>query len=125
MKRLFITAALFLFAWAAKPAAAVSCSTYSSQVVFGNYSGGVINVTATITVQCDTAGTAFQIGLNAGNTGGATITNRMMFGGTGGANTLGYQLFSNASRTARSALTTRLWQRNFSDRAPRCPEKRA
>lgn len=100
MKRLCILTVLFILAWAAKPAAAVSCSTYASQVVFGNYSGSVINVTATITVQCDTAGTAFQIGLNQGGTSGATITNRMMFGGTGGSNTLGYKLFSNASHTA-------------------------
>jgi spore coat protein U-like protein len=99
MKRYLMIAALFLLAWAAKPAAAVSCSTYSNQVVFGNYSGSLINVAATITVQCDTAGTAFQIGLSAGNAPGATITNRMMYGGTGGTNTLGYQLFSNASHT--------------------------
>jgi spore coat protein U-like protein len=100
MRRWCILAVLFLLAWAAKPAAAVSCSTYSSQVVFGNYSGGIINVTATITVQCDTAGTAFQIGISQGTTPGATITNRMMYGGTGGTNTLGYQLFSNASYTS-------------------------
>jgi spore coat protein U-like protein len=99
MKRHLMIALLFLLAWAAKPAIAVSCSTYSSQVVFGNYSGGVIDVTATVTVQCDTAGTAVQIALNQGTTTGASITNRMMYGGTGGTNTLGYQLFSNASRT--------------------------
>jgi spore coat protein U-like protein len=99
MKRYLAIVALFLLAWAAKPASAASCSTYSSQVVFGNYSGSLIDVTATVTVQCDTAGTPFQIGLNAGITPGATITNRMMYGGTGGTNSLGYQLFSNASRT--------------------------
>jgi spore coat protein U-like protein len=99
MKRICLIAVLLLLACAAKPAAAVSCSTYSTQVVFGNYSGGIVDVTATITVQCDTAGTGVQIALNAGTTGGATITNRMMFGGTGGTNTLGYQLFSNASNT--------------------------
>jgi spore coat protein U-like protein len=92
-------AVLFLLACALKPASAASCTAYSSSVVFGNYSGSVVGVTATITVTCDTAGTPFQIGLNAGNGPGATITNRMMFGGTGGSNTLGYQLFNNASRT--------------------------
>lgn len=100
MKRLFMIALLFLAAWASKPAAAASCSTYSTQVVFGNYSGSLIDVTATITVQCDTAGTPFQIGLNPGIAPGGTITNRMMYGGTGGTNTLGYQLFSNASHTS-------------------------
>jgi spore coat protein U-like protein len=99
MKRLCIIAALLLFACAVKPASAANCTAYASSVVFGNYTGSLIDVTATITVTCDTAGTAFQIGLNAGNGPGATITNRMMFGGTGGSNTLGYQLFNNASRT--------------------------
>jgi spore coat protein U-like protein len=94
-----IAAVCALFACGVKHAAAVSCSTYSNQVSFGNYSGGNIDVTATITVQCDTAGTAFQIGLNAGTTSGATTTNRMMFGGSGGSNKLGYQLFRDAART--------------------------
>src|SRR5215471_16491911 len=94
-----IVALFVLFACGVKQAAAVSCSTYSNQVAFGNYSGSVINVTATITVQCDTAGTAFQIGLNAGTTPGSTTTNRMMYGGTGGTNKLGYQLFRDAART--------------------------
>jgi spore coat protein U-like protein len=99
MKRHLMIVALFVLFACVKQAAAVSCSTYSNQVTFGNYSGGNIDVTATITVQCDTAGTAFQIGLNAGTTPGATITNRLMYGGTGGTNKLGYQLFRDAART--------------------------
>lgn len=100
MTRRFPIAALFLFlACGLRQAAAVSCYGSATSVVFGNYSGTTLDVTGTLTVSCDTAGTAYQVGLNAGNTGGATITNRMMFGGNGGSNTLGYQLFSNASRT--------------------------
>ena len=100
MTRRFIIVAFFvLFACGVKQAAAASCSAYSSSVAFGNYSGGTVDVTATFTVQCNTAGTAYQIGFNAGNTSGATITNRMMYGGTGGTNTLGYRLFSDAART--------------------------
>jgi spore coat protein U-like protein len=91
--------ALFFLAWASKPASAASCSTWADSLVFGNYSGGQIDVTGAIKFRCDTAGTPFQVGLNAGIAPGATITNRMMYGGTGGSNTLGYQLFSNASRT--------------------------
>jgi spore coat protein U-like protein len=79
-------------------AAAASCSAYASGIAFGKYGGTTLDVTGTITVTC-TSGTAYHIGLNAGSTSGATITNRLMFGGTGGQNTLGYQLFSDAART--------------------------
>jgi spore coat protein U-like protein len=91
-------ALLFVVAAGVKPAAAASCSLSGSSIVFGNYSGGTIDVTGTLMVFC-TSGTAFHIGLNAGNTSGATITNRLMFGGNGGQNTLGYQLFNDAART--------------------------
>lgn len=99
MMRCLMIVAFFLLTGAVKPAVAASCSAYASGIVFGNYSGSTVDVTATITVSCDTVGTAYQIGLNAGNAPGATLTNRMMFGGNGGTNTLGYQLFSNASHT--------------------------
>src|SRR3954463_11511373 len=98
MTRQCIIGVLLLVASVATPAAAASCSAYASSLVFGNYSGSQIDVTGTITVTC-TSGTTFHIGLNAGNTPGATITNRLMFGGQGGQNTLEYQLFSNAART--------------------------
>lgn len=91
-------AIMFLAALGALSAAAQSCSSYASSLVFGTYSGSVVDVTGTITVTC-TAGTAYQIGFNAGNTPGSTITNRQMFGGEGGQNKLNYQLFSNAART--------------------------
>lgn len=91
-------ALLVLAASAAKPAVAATCSAYASSIVFGNYTGGDVDVVGTITVTC-TSGTAYSIGLNAGNTAGATITNRQMFGGQGGQNTLGYQLFSDAAYT--------------------------
>lgn len=98
MNRRPMIAVLLLTAWTAKPIAAQSCSAYASSLVFGTYSGTVVNVTGTVTVTC-TVGTPYHIGLNAGNTPGATITNRLMFGGNGGQNKLGYQLFNNASRT--------------------------
>jgi spore coat protein U-like protein len=91
-------ALLCLVASAAKPTTAASCSAYASGIVFGTTSGNRVDVTGTITVTC-TNGTPYNIGLNAGNTPGATIDNREMFGGSGGQNTLGYQLFSDAART--------------------------
>jgi spore coat protein U-like protein len=98
MTRRFALVALFLVAAAARPAAAASCTAFASSLVFGDYAGSTLDVTGTITVTC-TSGTPYRIGLNAGNTPGATVTNRLMFGGTGGQNTLGYQLFSDAART--------------------------
>jgi spore coat protein U-like protein len=97
MTRRYIIAMLFLAASAARPAAA-SCSAYPSGIVFGLYSGAGVDVTGTVTVTC-TSGTAYHIGLNAGNTPGATITNRLMFGGNGGQNTLRYGLFNDAAYT--------------------------
>ncbi len=98
MMRRWWIAVLCLAALSVKPALAASCTSYASGIVFGNYSGGRVDITGTVTVTC-TNGTAYQIGLNAGSTPGATIINRMMFGGNGGQNTLGYQLFSDAART--------------------------
>jgi spore coat protein U-like protein len=99
MNRRFLIALFLFLGCSLRHAAAVSCNSYASGIAFGNYSGGNIDITGTITVTCDTAGTAYQIAFNAGNTSGATITSRMMFGGSGGSNKLGYQLFNNASRT--------------------------
>ena len=89
---------LFLIAFAVRPAVATSCSAYASSLVFGLYSGGEIDVTGSVTVTCPN-GTPYHIGLNAGNTPGATIFNRLMFGGNGGQNTLRYELFSDAAYT--------------------------
>jgi spore coat protein U-like protein len=96
LERRWVILALFLFASAAKPMVAQSCSAYASGIAFGTYTGATLDVVGTITVTCS-SGTAYNIGLNAGNTPGATITNRMMFGGQGGQTTLGYQLFSDAA----------------------------
>jgi spore coat protein U-like protein len=93
-----MSAAVLLAASAEIPAAAQSCYGYSASIVFSNYSGSTVDVTGSVTVNC-TSGTVYHIGLNAGNTPGSTITNRRMFGGNGGQNYLGYQLFSDAART--------------------------
>jgi spore coat protein U domain-containing protein, fimbrial subunit CupE1/2/3/6 len=69
----------------------------ASTLSFGSQGVLTANVdqTSTIQVQC-TNTTPFNIGLNAGTGTGATVTNRKM---TGGANTIGYALYSNSGRT--------------------------
>jgi spore coat protein U-like protein len=71
--------------------------TSTSNVAFGT--SGVITspltATGSVVVQC-TNTTPFNVGLNAGNGTGATITNRLM---SSGASTLPYQLFRDAGRT--------------------------
>ena len=107
MMRRLALATLFLLVCCVRPAAAATavCSAYASSIVFGNYSGTVVDVTGTVTVTC-TSGTTYSIGLNAGNTPGATVTNRLMYGGAGGQSTLGYQLFSNASHSSNWGNTS-------------------
>jgi spore coat protein U-like protein len=98
MMRLCTIVVMLLAASLVRPAAAASCSAYGSGIAFGEYVGATADITGTITVTC-TSGTAYNIGLNAGNTPGATIVTRKMSGGTGGQNALLYQLFSDAART--------------------------
>jgi spore coat protein U-like protein len=72
-----------------------TCTITTSAVAFGAYTGSEINATGSVTANC-VNGTAWTIGLGAGNGTGATVSNRKM---TSGANTLGYALYSDAGRT--------------------------
>ena len=74
---------------------AATCTISTSAVAFGAYAGTEVDATGTVTANCIN-GTAWTIGLGAGNGTGATTSNRKM---TAGANTLGYALFSDAGRT--------------------------
>ena len=96
MTRRCMIAMLILLAAAVRPAAAGSCSGYASTISFPDYHSSTVDITGSVTVTCS-SGTSYHIGLNAGITPGATINNRLMFGGDGGQNTLGYQLFSDAA----------------------------
>jgi len=73
-----------------------TCTISATPVAFGAYSGSITDATGTVTANCIT-GTAWTIALGAGTGTGATTTLRKM---TSGANTLGYQLFSDSGRTA-------------------------
>jgi spore coat protein U-like protein len=75
---------------------AASCSIINpGTLAFGAYTGSQIDVTATIAVTCVNL-TPYNVGLNAGNGVGATISVRKL---TSGGNTLNYSMFRDAGRT--------------------------
>ncbi len=75
---------------------AASCTITANPLAFGNYAGLVLNSTTTILVTCSKS-TTYNVGLNAGTSTGATVTNRSM---TGPASTLlNYKLFRNSAMT--------------------------
>lgn len=94
MIRRFFLLVWIMLAGCACQVFADSCTiTSTAPIVFGSMSGAAIRVTGTITFQCS-QGSAFSIGLSAGTTSGATVTDRRM---SGAGTTLGYSLFSDAS----------------------------
>jgi spore coat protein U-like protein len=76
---------------------ATNCLVSAVALAFGTYAqgGGAVDQTSAISVRCSN-GTPFNVGLNAGATGGATVTTRAMLNGT---NQLAYSLFSDSGRT--------------------------
>lgn len=75
-----------------------ACVVTATNLVFGLYdptTSTPVDAVSAITVTC-TPGTVFSVGLNAGTTPGATITNRQM---ASGSERLGYGLFQDAARS--------------------------
>ena len=72
------------------------CTISASTLAFGTYAGWLINASSVLTVTCINT-TAFNIGLNAGTSTGATVTTRKMTGPTSA--TLSYKLFRDSART--------------------------
>jgi spore coat protein U domain-containing protein, fimbrial subunit CupE1/2/3/6 len=75
-----------------------SCAITSSPTLNFGATGVIsanIDQTSTLQIQC-TNTTPYNIGLNAGTSGGATVTTRKM---TNGGATVSYSLFSDAGRT--------------------------
>jgi spore coat protein U-like protein len=102
MKRLMIFLILLLLCGARL--GAQNCQLGSiQQVSFMTYSGATVQTTGSIGVTC-TSGTAYNIELSAGYSGSAT--NREMYCSNCTPQTLGYQLFSNASYTVNWGNTT-------------------
>lgn len=81
---------------------AASCQISATTLAFGNYSGLLINATSTLSVTC-TSGTAYNIGLNAGTSTGATVTTRKMTGPSSA--TLQYAMFRNSGHTLNWGVT--------------------
>jgi spore coat protein U-like protein len=82
-----------------------TCSVSATGMGFGTYAGAVINSTSTVTVTC-TNTTPYNVGLDAGLSGG-TVTTRKMKGT--GTNVLSYSLFSDTGRTINWGNTTGSW----------------
>jgi spore coat protein U-like protein len=83
---------------------AATCSISANPLGFGAYTGVVNNATTTLSVYC-TNTTPYNVGLDAGLSGG-TVTTRAMKSGT---NTLAYWLYSNAGMTTNWGNTTGSW----------------
>ena len=73
-----------------------TCTLTATNLNFGNYSGVQLDGTSTLTATCAT-GAAYTIGLNAGVSAGATVSNRAMTGPAGAK--LSYGLFQDSART--------------------------
>jgi spore coat protein U-like protein len=76
---------------------ASGCGITANNLNFGNYSGAQLTATTTISVGCS-GNTPYNVGLNQGTWGGASVTTREMTG-PGGAG-LGYALYRNSGYSA-------------------------
>ncbi|MDR5728946.1 MAG: spore coat U domain-containing protein [Terriglobia bacterium] len=76
---------------------ATNCLVSANPLNFGTYTQGAGNLfqSSTINVNCS-KGVAFNVGLNAGATSGATVTTRAMLNGT---NQLDYDLFQDSGHS--------------------------
>lgn len=84
-----------------------TCIVSASAMAFGTYIPTAASTsTSTVTVTC-TNTTPYNVGLNAGTTTGASVTNRMM-AGSGGA-TLNYQLTQDSAHSTNWGNTTGSW----------------
>lgn len=73
-----------------------TCTVSATNLAFGVYTGVQGTGTTAISVSC-TNTTAYQVGLNAGTTSGATVTTRQMAGPSSAV--LSYALYRDAART--------------------------
>ena len=80
-----------------------NCTLSATALAFGNYTGAVLNGTSTKTTNC-TRTTSYTIGLSAGTSSGATVTNRLLTGPGGGQ--MSYTLFSDSNRTLNWGSTS-------------------
>jgi len=74
-----------------------SCAVAANNLQFGSYAGAAIDATTSLSLTC-TSTTAYNIGLSAGTSGGATVSSRAMTGP--GTDTLSYQIFQDSAHSA-------------------------
>jgi spore coat protein U-like protein len=74
------------------------CSVSAAPLAFGSYTpgAGAVAGSTTITLRCSN-GALYAIGLNVGNTSGASYGTRLL---ANGANTLQYNLYTSSARTS-------------------------
>lgn len=84
-----------------------SCSISPNALSFGTYAGSQIQQTTTISVTC-TNTTPYTVGLNAGTTSGATVTNRLMSDGNG--HTLAYALYQDSGYSTNWGNSSGSWE---------------
>jgi len=75
-----------------------TCTIAATNLAFGIYTGTVLPATSTVTINCN-GGTLYNVGLDAGQSGG-TVTTRKMKGQFTTTNVLGYGLWTNTGHTA-------------------------
>jgi len=78
-----------------------ACQIAAKGVSFGTYAGKQLDVQSTISINC-TLSTDWNIGLDAGQAPGATVSMRKLLGGTSAMN---YALFSDSAETVNWGQT--------------------
>ena len=79
-----------------------NCTVATNPLAFGNYSSAVVNATTTVGVTC-TNTTPYNVGLDAGQSSGATVSTRKM---TNGAQTLAYALYQDSGHSTNWGNTS-------------------
>jgi spore coat protein U-like protein len=83
-----------------------NCSIAANALSFGTYGGTLLKANSTISVTC-TNTTPYSVGLNAGSTSGASVSNRLMSGSSSA--TLQYALYSNSGYTTNWGNASGSW----------------
>lgn len=79
-----------------------NCTISITPMSFGNYSGVVLNTTATVSIRC-TQGTAYDIELDAGTSSSTSVSQRLVYNSIG--NAIGYNLYTDAAHSQKWGFT--------------------
>ena len=81
-----------------------TCTISATALSFGAYTGALVNMANTITVNC-TGGTTYNVGLGVGGSTGATVTTRKMTGQYHPTGTLAYSLYQDSGHSVNWGQT--------------------